>query len=114
MPFSPFGPAGNLLASVTQRPYWSTSGPWLPGHLYQKSSMLTFVYPTPANPLFFIASAVASMFCAVGLCRMKLQLLHPSGGLSPTPLSSAPAGAEPATTPAIRNAAAVTTTVHKL
>ena len=35
-------PAGNLAVSVTQRPYWSTFGPWLPGHWYQKSSTLTY------------------------------------------------------------------------
>ena len=32
--------AGNFVASVTQRPNWSTFGPWLPGHWYQKSSRL--------------------------------------------------------------------------
>src|SRR6266542_595396 len=83
---------GNLVVSVTHRPYWSTFGPWLPGHWYQKSSTLTYRYPTAASPLLVIASAVASMLAAVGLRRMKLQLLHPSAGVRPTPLSCALAG----------------------
>src|SRR5258706_8474079 len=79
---------GNLVVSVTHRPYSSTFGPWLPGHWYQKSSTLTYWNPTPARPLFFIASACASILAAVGPCRMKLQLLHPNAGVSPTPLFS--------------------------
>ena len=87
MPLSdPLG--GNLVASVTQRPYWSTFGPWLPGHWYQKSSTLTYWKPASARPLVFMASAWASMLAAVGSCRMKLQLLQPSAGVSPTPLAS--------------------------
>ena len=35
-----------------------------------------------------MASACASMSAAVGSCRMKLQLLQPSAGVSPTPLAS--------------------------
>ena len=53
--------------SITQRPYASTFGPWLPGHWYQKSSTLTYWKPTAARPLLFIASACASMLAAVGL-----------------------------------------------
>src|SRR5262245_45225853 len=49
--------------------------------------------PTAARPLLFIASACASILAAVGLRRMKLQLLHPSAGVSPTPLLSARTGA---------------------
>src|SRR5437763_9240679 len=82
---------GNLVVSVTQRPLASTFGPWLPGHWYQKSSTLMFVYPSAGSPLFFIASACASIFAAVGFLRMKLQLLQPSSGVRPTPLSCAPA-----------------------
>src|ERR1700678_3240370 len=33
------------------------------------------------------------MSASVGSCRMKLQLLHPIAGVSPTPLASALAGA---------------------
>src|SRR5437016_4997085 len=80
---------GNLVVSVTQRPLASTFGPWLPGHWYQKSSRLMFVYPSAGSPLFFIASACASILAAVGFLRMKLQLLQPSAGVRPTPLFSA-------------------------
>ncbi len=50
-----------------------------------------------ASPLLFIARAWASMSAAVGSCRMKLQLLQPSAGVSPTPLSSACAAGAAAT-----------------
>src|SRR2546423_298181 len=46
-------------------------------------------YPPAARPLSRIASACASMFVAVGPCRMKLQLLQPIKGVRPTPLSCA-------------------------
>src|ERR1700685_1903538 len=87
---------GNSAGLVTHRPYWSTFGPWLPGHWYQKSSTFTYWNPTLASPLRFIASACASILAAVGSCRMKLQLLQPSAGVSPTPLACAFAVGRPA------------------
>src|SRR6266567_658225 len=88
---------GNFAESVTHRPNWSTFGPWLPGHWYQKSSTFTYWKPTAARPLLAIASAWASIVWAVGLWRTKLQLLQPSAGVCPTPLSSALAVAVPDT-----------------
>src|SRR6266511_407957 len=97
---------GNLAGSVTHRPKPSTSGPWLPGHRYQKSSRLTYWYPTSARPLLLMASACALMLSAVGVRRMKLQLLHPSGGVRARPLSSAwAAGAPDVTATATRGVA---------
>src|SRR6266545_2328843 len=97
---------GNLAGSVTHRPKPSTSGPWLPGHRYQKSSRLTYWYPTSARPLLLMASACALMLSAVGVRRMKLQLLHPSGGVRARPLSSAWAtGAPDVTATATRGVA---------
>src|SRR6266536_213151 len=105
---------GNFTGSVTHRPKPSTFGPWLPGHWYQKSSRLTYWYPTPARPLLLIASACAFILPAVGVRRTKLQLLHPNGGVRARRLSCARATGAPDTTATAMRGAATSAAIRIL